>query len=214
MSAPIPVPVDRISRLAAWWETGCSILVLVLTLRTFFVLPVVIPTASMEPTFRVGERVLVDRCTVNFQPPGLGVPVVLRTAAMDVPPDGLPSSSILLKRLCGGPGDRIRIRDDRHVELNGQDAANLSPALGRLYRGLGAGSSSQGGPFLGHLHQSAVSRLGGEADTSPLLPDASVVYQVRPQRVWVLGDHSLRSLDSRRFGDVAEEALIGRVWGR
>ena len=213
MSAPISAQADRWRRLAACWDAGWSILVLALALRTFFVLPVVVPTASMEPSFRVGERILVDRCTVNFHPPALGTPVVLRTAALDVPLEGLPSSSILLKRLCGGPGDRVRIRDDGHVEWNGRDAAETSPALEQFYRGVSAASAG-GDRCVGHLHQAAVARWGGSLDTAPLLPDARAVFQVHPRRVWVMGDHSLRSLDSRRFGDVAQEAIIGRVWGR
>jgi signal peptidase I len=108
--------------------------------EAFLVKPYRIPSASMEPTLAIGQRILVNRLgagshdlhvgeIVVFHPPadyrhgcadpaegenGAGQP---GARACDVAP-AHPSSLTFVKRVVGLPGDRILIRDG-HVIRNG-----------------------------------------------------------------------------------------------
>lgn len=68
--------------------------------------------SSMEPGFRDGERVIVDKVTYRFRPPERGEVVVLRWPAGD---PRLP----YIKRIIGRPGDTVLLSGGR-VILNGQ----------------------------------------------------------------------------------------------
>ena len=113
---------------------------LALLIQAFVVKPYRIPSGSMEPTLKIGQRILVDRIATNFTSPHIGEIVVFH------PPkayqqgcadpnagesqDGQesaracdaawkqPSSQTFVKRVVGLPGDRISIVDG-HVIRNG-----------------------------------------------------------------------------------------------
>jgi signal peptidase I len=40
------------------------------------------------------------------------------------------------------------------------------------------------------------------------------ILHLGPDQAWVLGDNSASSIDSRRYGPVEVEALVGRAWFR
>jgi signal peptidase I len=108
---------------------------LALLIQAFIVKPYRIPSPSMEPTLKIGQRVLTNRLIdhpsvgdiVVFHPPkgadpadplcgspsqGAGHP-----DACDTPTPGV-SSQTFIKRVVGGPGDRISIHNG-HVVRNG-----------------------------------------------------------------------------------------------
>ncbi len=166
----------------------------------------------MLPTFQPGARILVDRCTLNLRPPAPGDCVVLRQAAL-TPPSPQPRHGILVKRLVGRPGDRVRLNDHRELVVNGRVASDLGGPLGRLYRRRENARAGEG-TFLGHLNQQQVLALGGAPHVAPRFPDDRTELHVRPGHVVVLGDFSLASLDSRTWGDVPQGAIVGlaRSW--
>lgn len=102
---------------------------LALGIQAFIVKPYRIPSGSMEPTLAVGQRVLVNRVGMDFSGPSVGEIAVFH------PPEGaeqqecgpiphtvklggaacaapLPKKSSVnfIKRIVGGPGDEIYIR--------------------------------------------------------------------------------------------------------
>jgi len=81
--------------------------------------PFKIPSGSMEPTLKIGQRVLVDRLAFDFGSPRRGEVVVFH------PPAGLncASSTYFVKRIMGLPGDRLSIRDG-HPVINGRELTN------------------------------------------------------------------------------------------
>jgi signal peptidase I len=113
---------------------------LALAIQAFIVKPYRIPSGSMEPTLHIGQRILVDRIGTDFGSPHVGQIVVFHppnnyadgcadpnqgqnasgqdsAEACDVAWKKA-SSQTFVKRIVGGPGDRISIHGG-HVIRNG-----------------------------------------------------------------------------------------------
>src|SRR5918999_3875830 len=87
-------------------------LLLFMAVQAYAVKPYRIPSASMEPTLRVGDRVLVNRFSHHLgAEPEVGDIVVFH------PPSG--TDEAFIKRVVGLSGDRIAVRDGRVVR-NGE----------------------------------------------------------------------------------------------
>ena len=134
MSAP-PSHEPTRKRLAGAIELAITVAVaigLALLIQTFVVKPYKIPSVSMLPTIRVGQRVLANRLDTD---PGLGDIVVFHPPAganpqpavcgrsdqgaghlqpCDQPTTG-ESSQTFIKRVVGLPGDRISIHNGQVV---------------------------------------------------------------------------------------------------
>jgi signal peptidase I len=111
---------------------------LALAIQAFVVKPYEIPSASMEPTLHIGQRILVDRLGNDFSEPKLGQVWVFHPPASETCSNGnqgLTSSGredpeacdtrgshesgqTYVKRVVGLPGDRLSIRNG-HVFRNG-----------------------------------------------------------------------------------------------
>lgn len=150
-----------------------------------------------------GDRVLLDRLTYNFRRPRRGEVVAFRTGTIQ--PE--PPSPWYVKRLVALGGETVRLGDDRKVWVNGR-------CLG-VDAGTDKGVRMSGADLWRtreYLHGAAIQALGGLADeVSPLLPDGQATHRVRLGHVFLLGDNSRVSWDSRVWGDVLESEVMGRV---
>jgi signal peptidase I len=107
-------------------------------LQAWVLKPYSIPSASMEPTLSIGQRILANRIGLHFSSPKLGDIMVFHPPADHSSCSGPPlgqarslagqacdavgtseSSTTFVKRVVGLPGDRLRIVDG-HVIDNGR----------------------------------------------------------------------------------------------
>jgi len=136
-------PRTRVERFRAWRfapvveviATIAVALALAESVQAAVVKPFVIPSASMEPTLAIGQRVLVNRLAYDFSSPHRGDIVVFHppaslTCAVTVPStepcprsNSRQSSQYFVKRVIGVPGDRISIIDG-HPVINGKPLWN------------------------------------------------------------------------------------------
>jgi signal peptidase I len=96
------------------------------------------------------------------------------------------SGTPFIKRVIGQPGDTVQIRDDGLVYIN--DKALDEPYL---Y------ADQPGGP--------------PQATTAPL---EQATWTIGENEVFLMGDHRSNSADSRTFGPVEVDQIIGRAWLR
>jgi signal peptidase I len=116
-------------------------LALALGIQAWIVKPYQIPSASMEPTLDIGQRVLVNRFLFHFKDPQIGDIVVFHPpAGADNGPNcgvkvkgrepvgaGMPcpeptsgqSDQNFIKRIVAGPGDTLSVNEG-HPVLNGE----------------------------------------------------------------------------------------------
>lgn len=115
-------PAPRSRRSAPWWGLVAVLLgvVLVVLLRATLVLPVRIESASMEPTLRRGDVVLVSRRAPDPESLEHGDLVVL-----DDPRDGRRT----IKRVVGLPGETVVVLDGvLHVDGEPVDEPWVDPS--------------------------------------------------------------------------------------
>jgi signal peptidase I len=213
---PVPVPVeDRVEETPYEAVASiCSVLVVGLFILTFLGQNFVIPSGSMEKTLLIGDHLVVDRITlappskwmplVHYREPKRGdVVVFLKPVADADPVDGSPTYPFLVKRLVGVPGDHIHLRNGI-VILNGvaQDQPHAQPTTPENHY-----------DFLDEFPSvpPPVERGATEAwavDFPNHIENGDLV--IPPGKYFMMGDNRHNSLDSRYWGFVPRENIVGR----
>ena len=214
-AAPVPVKPDE-----TFFEAVASIysvLVVGLYILTFLAQNFVIPSGSMEKTLLIGDHLVVDRISlapsakwmplVHYREPRNGDIVVFIKPVAEPQPDvdGNPQYFILVKRLIGVPGDHIHLREGI-VYLNG--VAQPPPK---------DGSDDAGGGDPAFLDEFP---RGGPPEANSQVPDTWIVdfpnhvvdgdLVVPPGMYFMMGDNRHNSLDSRYWGFVPRQNIVGR----
>lgn len=181
------------------------VLFVVFFLRSFLVEPFQIPSGSMIPTLEVGDFILVNKFAY-----GIRVPVVNKTFI----PVGKPQrgdvmvffpphkpDTYFIKRVIGLPGDEISYVD--HVlTINGKVVTENLQAM------LPAGS-----PQLRFVSET----IDGKefATYKHLMPGYLSVrgaWKVPAGHYFMMGDNRDNSEDSRAWGFVSEDAIVGKAF--
>jgi signal peptidase I len=195
----------------------CSLLVVGLFILTFLGQNYVIPSGSMENTLLVGDHLVVDRITLapparwmpllHYREPKRGDIVVFIKPVPDPDPDpdadGKPQYLTLVKRLIGVPGDHIHLRNGI-VILNGvaQDQPHAQPTTPENHVDfLDEYPSVPPSPDIGATEAWSV-------DFPNHIENGDLV--VPPGQYFMMGDHRHNSLDSRYWGFVPRENIVGR----
>lgn len=185
-------PQNKKHKLPFWAELPLLVLaalVVAVVIKTFLIQAFYIPSASMENTLQLNDRVMVNKLAYQFGDLQRG-DIVVFDDPRGVPPQESLFESIrrnvgesvgisvprseFIKRIIGRPGERIEIRDN-HVLINGQpiDEPYLKP-----------GSAM--------------------ADMDPLI--------VPEREMFVMGDNRSSSQDSRAFGTVPVDTIVGKAF--
>jgi signal peptidase I len=205
---PAPAPVENRVEETPYEAVAsiCSVLVVGLFILTFLVQNFVIPSGSMEKTLLVGDHLVVDRITLA--PPARWIPLVRyrepkRGDIVVFLKPGEPDL-FLVKRLVGVPGDRIHLRDGI-VILNGvaQDQPHAEKTTPENhYDFLDEFPSVPPNPSPGGATESWAVDFPNHVEDGELV--------VPPGKYFMMGDHRHNSLDSRYWGFVPRENIVGR----
>jgi len=99
-----------------WVVLVGAALVIAVLIKTFLFQAFFIPSESMVPTLKVGDRVLVNKLAYDYGDVDRGDVVVF-----EAPPEARSTEiADLVKRVIGLPGDTVEARDDGAVYVNGK----------------------------------------------------------------------------------------------
>ena len=203
--------IERLERgplLVEYARSFFPVFLAVLLLRSFLVEPFRIPSNSMMPTLLTGDFILVNKFTYGIRLPVIDKKII----EMNAPERGdiivfrypLQPSDDYIKRVVGVPGDHIAYYN-KTLRLNGQLMAQEPMGV---YAGVGAGSGMTGSDL---LHEA----LGDKVHPILVRPGQVSVegeFTVPPGQYFVMGDNRDNSNDSRYWGTVPEQNLVGKAF--
>jgi signal peptidase I len=210
------------------WTAGLfPVILVVFLLRSFLFEPFKIPSGSMMPTLLVGDLILVNKFHY-----GVRLPVVNKKIIANHDPERgdvmvfrypRDPSTDYIKRVVGVPGDEVVFRNQQ-LFINGQqvavealpppgfydeEARRYSPEfkekLGAVEHGILI--NPQTTPFFGNQ----------EGNQFPFRENCrysaeGVACKVPPGHYFMMGDNRDNSLDSRYWGFVPDENIVGKAF--
>ncbi len=187
------------------------VLLIVLVLRSFLVEPFQIPTGSMIPTLEVGDFILVNKFAYGVRLPIIGTKLAdvadpqRGEVMVFIPPH---ENKYYIKRVIGLPGDTVRF-EDKNLYING----DMMPKA--FVEDILVDTSI--GDLDGTLHTETINGIehpvqhinaagNGRSRTTWVVPNG---------HYFMMGDNRDNSSDSREWGPVPEQDIVGRaiaVW--
>lgn len=146
--------------------------VIVFPIRLFVAQPFIVSGASMDPTFRNGQYLIVDELSYRLQSPGRGDVIIFRYPKNP--------KEFFIKRIIGLPGETVSIRGNTITitEAGGKTAVLTEPYV--------------------------INQGNGSTDSYPL----------RADEYFVMGDNRPESSDSRVWGVLPRDNIVGRAFAR
>jgi signal peptidase I len=206
--APRRDPAAKLPVVTDYARSLFPIFLIVLLLRSFLVEPFRIPSGSMMPTLLIGDYILVNKYVYGFRLPVLNTKVIQLGAPErgDVVVFRYPEdpSTPFIKRVVGLPGDRIAYHD-KALWINDE---RISQTRVGPYEGVGAGTSMTGAALIDEdlydvKHAILVEPERPSLETETVVPDG---------HYFVMGDNRDNSKDSRYWGTVPDDHLIGKAF--
>lgn len=163
-----------------------------------------------------GDHLFIDRVTYNFRPPDRGDIVVFETRGIErLPLDQ--QDTFYIKRLVGLGGETLSIKQDYqvtgvpqfgdvpvgHLVIDGKPLSTSTPGFEGLY-------SFANPPRGATTLQYQENHYYGHAMVGALSPGED--FHVQPGNLFVMGDNTMNSLDSRYWGDFPESKVIGKAF--
>ena len=209
-----------------WVEWGASlfpVILAVFALRSFVVEPFKIPSGSMIPTLQVGDFILVNKFTYGLRLPIVGTEITRGKAVergdvvvVRYPPE---PSVDYIKRVVGLPGDTVSYQD-KQLSINGVPVPRVAEPdylhSDRLYY------SRRYRETLGDVSYDTLN----DTNAPSFVPDvvrfphreqcrydsAGFTCTVPAGQYFVMGDNRDNSKDSRVWGFVPDENIVGKAF--
>lgn len=143
--------------------------VIVLPIRFFVAQPFIVSGASMEPTFKDGEYLIVDELSYRFQAPKRYDVIVFKLP--------FEQGKFLIKRIIGLPRETVELEDNTVIVKNKESKEGFK------------------------IDQSYITHNVDESKKTIILDDGEY---------FVMGDNRQLSYDSRSWGGLAREDIVGR----
>jgi signal peptidase I len=165
-------------------------LIIAVLIKTFLVQPFWIPSESMLDTIHVNDRVMVNKLAFQLGEPERGDVVVFRDPAEPEIEESIPEA--VIRTVLEAVGIRTRGRDDLIKRVIGLPGETITISENQVH-------------------------IDGVAISEPYLPDPVVMpdegpFTIGDDEVFVMGDNREFSFDSRRFGNIEYDALVGRAF--
>ncbi len=196
------------SKLVKFGRSYFSVFLTVLLIRSFIFQPFKVVSGSLEPTVLIGDILAVNQAAYGLRLPlihkkimNTGEPKKGDIALFYYPVD---PSLVFVKRVIGVPGDHVEYKD-KTLKINGKiisqqdigygfdEEPNRSPQLVLKKRE----------NLLGIKHDIFINRYFHAENVDVTVP---------PHMYFMMGDNRDDSDDSRHWGFVPEENLIGRAY--
>lgn len=202
--------LERLSRepiVTEYAKSFFPVLLFVLTLRSFLFEPYQVPTGSMIPTIKIGDFILVNKFAYGLRLPVLGTKILdvgepqRGEIMVFIPPH---VNQYFIKRVIGLPGDTIRYENQR-LSVNGELVPEEFVSSVSVDTGIG--------PLDGVLNSAT---YNGVTHATQHIPG---VNSSRGRSSWIvpaghyfmIGDNRENSADSRVWGAVSEENIVGKA---
>ena len=185
------------------------VFLIVLILRSFIVEPFRIPSASMMPTLLRGDFILVNKYEYGIRLPVLNTRVIAneKPERGDVIVFRYPEDPAIpfIKRVVAVPGDHVQYKN-KTLSINGSE---VELKLREVYHSDGVGRGENGSYRL----TEQLDDLEHDILVNPLHPARTEINRTIPEgHYFVLGDNRDNSRDSRYWGLVPDENLVGRAF--
>ena len=214
---------------AKWWMVlviAISVLAIIVFVRGFFIEPFAIPSSAMSPTFKPGDHVIVGKVGFgNYRYRGIQLH---KTAPSEFPLRGevivfqYPQDPSIdyIKRVVGLPGDSIIYRNKTiFIKERCESGSTDCPSYKAIEK-VEVSTSNSGEPI--DVFSESIGQTTYNISIHNMRAALASHYFSQPgtqQDEWivpdghyfVLGDNRDNSLDSRYWGFVPSENVIGRV---
>jgi len=164
-------------------------LVIAVVIKTFLIQPFWIPSESMLPTIEVNDRVMVNKLAYNWGEPQRGDVVVFRDPREEEVEESIPEA--VIRSVLEAVGVRTRGRDDLIKRVIGLPGETVEVKDNQVVID---GDPLQE-PYLDEV----------------FMPDEPAIT-IGDDEVFVMGDNRNASFDSRRFGPIPLDDLIGEAF--
>ncbi len=184
-----PAPKRRRSFWAELPGLLLTALIIAVVVKTFLLQPFWIPSESMVPTIQVNDRVMVNKLAFRFGDVQRGDVVVFRNPLEPDTEESVPEA--VIRSVLEAVGIRTRGLDDLIKRVIGLPGDTIEITDGELLvNGVALEEPYTDGSFM--------------PDAGPFVVDDGTIF--------VMGDNRDESFDSRRFGNIPIEDVIGRAF--
>ena len=179
-----PVANRRMRSAIEWTAVIIGALLVAVLIKSFMFQAFYIPSPSMRPTLEVGDRILVNKLSYNLNDLTRGDLIVFQK-----PENARGDVEDLVKRVIALPGETLEIRE------------------GTLY----IDSQRLDEPYLFQPQSSVWSGVPPIGCAEPIVANQCKIPE---GTVFVMGDNRTNSTDSRVFGPIDQDLIVGRAFLR